>query len=76
MLVKQCLEQGLRSPDFECNNDFNVVFWRNENVEGGQTGLLERIRTEQDTNQDTNQLTEIQQIIYKRNRKRSKGYDF
>jgi predicted HTH transcriptional regulator len=38
MLVKQCLEQGLRSPDFENVNDFNVIFWRNEEVEGGQTG--------------------------------------
>ena len=36
MLVKQCLELGLPSPDFECNNDFNIVFWRNEEAEGGQ----------------------------------------
>ena len=40
MLVKQCLEQGLLSPDFESGNDFNVTFWRNTVINGGQTGDL------------------------------------
>ena len=30
MLVKQCVEQGLRTPDFESGCDFSVTFWRNE----------------------------------------------
>ena len=38
MLVKQCLEKGLRSPDFESGNGFNVIFWRNVEIEGGMTG--------------------------------------
>jgi predicted HTH transcriptional regulator len=32
MLVKKCVEQGLRAPDFESNTDFTVTFWRNEDI--------------------------------------------
>jgi predicted HTH transcriptional regulator len=30
MIIKTCIEQGLRSPDFQQDENFVVTLWRNE----------------------------------------------
>ena len=58
MIVERCVEQGLRTPDFEQNADFLVTFWRNGESER-EINISEDI-TEKPTEKPTENLSKNQ----------------